>query len=70
VNVCVLGEFGELTLIYEEKLIGGILNWDFLGVYPGLHVDTLRRGGPCCVLGEFIVLIGDFNCVPSTYVGV
>jgi hypothetical protein len=63
VNVCVLGEFGELTLIYEEKLIGGILNWDFLGVYPGLHVDPLRRGGTLLCFGGIYCVNWGIYCV-------
>jgi hypothetical protein len=29
----VLGEFWDFVLNYEEKLLGGILNWTFLGIY-------------------------------------
>jgi hypothetical protein len=52
---CVLGEFRDSALNCEENLIGGILNWAFLGVSSGFHVDTLRRGDiKCCfcALGE------------------
>jgi hypothetical protein len=53
----VSGEFREFTLIYEEKLNGGIFIWDFLGVCSCVHVGLLRRGtnwcSLCVILGEF-----------------
>jgi hypothetical protein len=54
----VLGEFRGSTLIYEEILFGGIEIRCFFGVYPGFHVEGVRRGvpfvfPPCC-LGELL----------------
>jgi hypothetical protein len=51
----VLEEFYDFTLNYEEKLFGGIGNWDFLGVCSWFHVGLLRRGTiyvSICVFGE------------------
>jgi hypothetical protein len=51
----VLGEFEALTLIYEEKLVGGIEIGLFLEFCSWFHVRALRRGDQWCVVwGNFV----------------
>jgi hypothetical protein len=44
VTFFVLGEFRGSTLIYEEKLSGGIRIYSFFGFWAEVHVGVLRRG--------------------------
>jgi hypothetical protein len=44
-------EFERFTLIYEENVFGGILNWGFFGFWAWFHVRVLRRGGTQCAFG-------------------
>jgi hypothetical protein len=39
------------TLFCEENLFGGILNWAFLGFYPGAPRGLVRRGANSVCFG-------------------
>jgi hypothetical protein len=56
VTFFVLGEFRGSTLIYEEKLSGGIRIYSFFGFWAEVHVG-MGGGGPFSV---FIVNLGEF----------
>jgi hypothetical protein len=50
-EIIVLGEFREFTLIYEENFGGGIYFWWFWGFWAGVHVAHVRRGDSfVCIL--------------------
>jgi hypothetical protein len=70
VRINVLGEFMGFTLICEEKLIGGILNWTFFVFWSGFHGSSLRRGDNLCYsfvnLGNLIVSVVLVLCIGIT----
>jgi hypothetical protein len=65
VRINVLGEFMGFMLIYEEKLVGGILNWTFFVFWSVVRGSSLRRGDNLCYsfvnLGNLIVSSGGFG---------
>jgi hypothetical protein len=54
----VLGESRDSTLNCEEKLIEGIKNWIFLGLWAGVHVGGLGRGTDAVFL---LSVLGNFS---------
>jgi hypothetical protein len=56
----VLEEFEALTLIYEEKLVGGIEIGLFLEFCSWFHVRALRRGANGVLFGG--ILFGELPC--------
>jgi hypothetical protein len=67
----VSGEFGVVTLIYEENLNGGIRIYSFFGFWAWVHVSTLRRGDHCVFPrvfgGTFNVYWGGFCGLLTPY---
>jgi hypothetical protein len=47
----VLGEFYDFTLNCEENNLGEFKLAIFFGVWSGIHVALMRRGGPCMRFG-------------------